>query len=64
MRSKENDNHKIMKTYSNPDLKVVEINRNDVIATSVTTVNSNTGINLGGAGHGTVRAPGNRGIWE
>lgn len=53
-----------MKTYSNPDLKVVEINRNDVIATSVTNINSNTGINLGGAGHGNVRTPGQRGIWD
>ncbi len=53
-----------MKAYSNPDLKVVKINRNDVIATSVTTINSNTGIGLGGAGHGTVRTPGQRGIWE
>ncbi len=53
-----------MKTYSNPDLNVVEINRNDVIATSVTNVNTNANINLGGAGHGTVRTPGNRGIWE
>ena len=53
-----------MKTYSNPDLKVIQLNRNDVIATSVTTVNSNTNINLTGPGHGTVRAPGNRSIWE
>lgn len=53
-----------MKAYASPDLNVVEINRNDVIATSVTNINSNTGINLGGAGHGTVRTPGNRGIWE
>jgi hypothetical protein len=52
------------KAYSNPDLKVVELGRNDVIATSVTTINSNTGIGLGGAGHGTVRTPGQRGIWE
>ena len=53
-----------MRTYINPDLKVVEINRNDVIATSVTTINGNAGINYGGAGHGTVRTPGNRGIWD
>ena len=53
-----------MKSYRNTDLKVVELGHNDVIATSVTTVNSNTGINLGGAGHGTVRSPGQRGIWE
>jgi len=53
-----------MKAYINPGLKVVELGRNDVIATSVTTINSNTGIGLGGAGHGTVRTPGNRGIWE
>ena len=52
------------KAYSNPDLKVVELGHNDVIATSVTTIDSNTGINLGGAGHGTVRTPGQRGIWE
>ena len=45
-------------------MQVIRINQTDVIATSVTTVNSNTGINLGGAGHGTVRTPGNRGIWE
>ena len=53
-----------MKKYSNPDLKVVELGHNDVIATSVTNVTSNTGIGLGGAGHGTVRTPGNRGIWD
>ena len=53
-----------MKAYSNPALKVVELGHNDVIATSVTTVNSNTGINLGGAGHGAARTPGQRGIWE
>ena len=52
------------KAYSNPDLKVVELGHNDVIATSVATINSNTGIGLGGAGHGTVRTPGQRGIWE
>ena len=52
------------KAYITPDLKVGELGHNDVIATSVTTINSNTGINLGGAGHGTVRTPGQRGIWE
>ena len=45
-------------------MQVIQLNRNDVIATSVTTVNSNNGVNLGGPGHGTVRAPGNRSIWE
>ena len=45
-------------------MQVIRTNQADVIATSVTTVNSNTGINLGGAGHGTVRTPGNRSIWE
>ncbi len=53
-----------MKKYIIPTLSVIQILENDVIATSVTTINSNTGINLGGAGHGTVRAPGQRGIWE
>ena len=52
-----------MRKYNSPTLSVIETS-NDVIATSVTNVNSNTGINLGGAGHGTVRAPGQRGIWE
>ena len=50
--------------YIIPTLSVIQIHETDIIATSVTTVNSNTGINLGGAGHGTVRAPGNRCIWE
>ena len=52
------------KKYNSPTLSVIQILENDVIATSVTNINSNTGIGLGGAGHGTVRAPGNRGIWE
>ena len=51
-------------TYNSPVMQVIRIHQADVIATSVTTVNSNTGINLGGAGHGTVRTPGQRGIWE
>ncbi len=45
-------------------MQVIQIQENDVIATSVTNVNSNTGINLGGAGHGNVRTPGQRGIWD
>lgn len=52
-----------MKKYSIPTLCVIQIQGNDMIATSVVTVNGNGGVNLVGPGHGTVRAPGNR-IWE
>ena len=50
-------------TYNSPAMQVIRIHQADVIATSVATINSNSGINLGGPGHGRVRAPGNR-IWE
>ena len=53
-----------MKKYNIPTLCVIQIQGNDMIATSVATINSNSGINLGGPGHGSVRAPGNRSIWE
>ena len=52
-----------MKKYSIPTLCVIQIQGNDMIATSVATVNGNGVVNLVGPGHGTVRAPGNR-IWE
>ena len=52
-----------MKKYNIPTLCDIQIQGNDMIATSVATVNGNGGVNLVGPGHGTVRAPGNR-IWE
>ena len=45
-------------------MQVIQFNANDMITTSVTNVNSNTGIGLGGAGHGNARTPDRHGIWD
>ena len=50
------------RTYNMPTIFVEQVD--DIIATSVTNISGNGGISLGGSGHGNVRTPENRNIWE
>lgn len=52
-----------MNTYSNPDLKVIELNSSDIIATSVTSTEGNVFNGPVIGGHGNAMAPENHRIW-